>query len=135
MKKTLLRAAGAGSLLALLPLAAHAADDFTTTSTTDTANAAAVGTAGAGFAVFFIIIWLIMLAVGIFLFVFWILMLIDVFKRTNWEQENDRVLWIILVIILGYLGAIIYYFVIKRKLDSKATVSNTPPTQTPPAAQ
>ncbi len=140
MKKTVLKAAGAGSILALLPLAAHAADDFTTTSTTDAAATAAGGTAAAGLVGGILIFWLIFLVIGLALFIFWIIMLIDAFKRTNWQDDSQKNLWLILLIVsifvgLSGLAAILYYFIVKRALDSKATVSNTPPTQTPPAAQ
>ncbi len=124
MKKlTLAKIAGASAMLATLaPAVAHAAEyDYSTTD-------AATSTAGAGVAIVFLVIWLLAMAVGLFLFVFWIIMIIDVFKRTNWKQESDKTLWIILVIILGYLGAIIYYFAVKRPLDSKspAPVASAP---------
>ncbi len=143
MKKIVLKAAGAGSLLALLPLAAHAADDFTTTdptTATDAAATAAGGTAAAGLVGGLLIFWLIFLVIGLGLFIFWIIMLIDAFKRTNWQDDNQKNLWLIILIVsifvgLSGLAAILYYFIIKRALDSKATVANTPPTQTPPAAQ
>ncbi len=50
----------------------------------------------------------------IFLTVFWILMIIDVAKR-NFKNENDKVVWILIVILLSWLGATIYYFVIKKE--------------------
>jgi len=46
---------------------------------------------------------------------FWVWMLIDVLKR---DFEN-KVLWIILLLILGFLGAILYFFIIRRKLNKK----------------
>jgi hydrogenase-4 membrane subunit HyfE len=120
MKKLLKYGALAGSAMALMPLAARAAeDDMMTDYTATTADTAAATAAAGGFVATAFIIWGIMVVVGIALFVFWILMLIDVFKRTNWKQESDKTLWIILVIILGYLGAIIYYFAVKRQLDAK----------------
>jgi len=123
MKKlTSAKITGASAMLAsLAPVAAHAAEyDYSTD--------AATSTAGAGVAIVFLVIWLLAMAVGLFLFIFWIIMIIDVFKRTNWKQESDKTLWIILVIILGYLGAIIYYFAVKRPLDSKspAPVASAP---------
>ena len=55
----------------------------------------------------FIIFPLVMLAFSIF----WLWMLIDCIKR----QFNDKVLWIILIVFLNLLGAILYYFIVKRK--------------------
>lgn len=124
MKKLTKYGALAGAVMALAPLAARAADDMTDMNATDMGNmttttSAASTAAAGGIVAGALVIWGIMVIVGIFLFVFWILMLIDVFKRTNWKQESDKTLWIILVIILGYLGAIIYYFAVKRQLDAK----------------
>lgn len=43
--------------------------------------------------------------------IFWLWMLMDVIKR----QQEDRLMWVLILIFLAILGAIIYYFVIKRK--------------------
>jgi len=45
------------------------------------------------------------------LFVFWLWMLIDCAKR----EFDDKLLWIILLIFLGLIGAILYFFIVKRK--------------------
>lgn len=124
MKKLTKYGALAGVAMALAPLAARAEEAADIGSTTDMGSAASTATtastaAAGGILAGVFVIWGIMVVVGIFLFVFWILMLVDVFKRTNWKQESDKTLWIILVIILGYLGAIIYYFAVKRQLDPK----------------
>ena len=111
-----------GSLASLAPIAALAQDYDYSYSTTDGASAAA----GAGLGIGILIIWGIMMIVGIFLLIFWILMLVDAFKRTNWKQESDKTLWIVLIIVLGYIGAIIYYFAVKRALDKGG---KTPPAQ------
>lgn len=68
------------------------------------------------FFVFFAIFWVVSMLIGIAGFVVWIIMLIDIFKRTNWETQDDRTLWIILVLILGGPAAIAYYFIIYKKL-------------------
>ena len=87
-------------------------------------TATATGTAAAG-ALFggLLIFWLIAMVIGIALFIFWIFMLIDALKRTNWKQESDKNLWLILLIVglvvgLAPLAAIVYYFVVKRTLDA-----------------
>jgi RsiW-degrading membrane proteinase PrsW (M82 family) len=120
MKISTKLAAVSGLAVSLLPLAARAADDFTDTtdySATTASTTAASGAILGGF-IFFWIIWLIFFVVGILLFIFWIFMLIDVFKRTNWKQENDKIVWMLVVILLGGLGAVIYYFVEKKALDA-----------------
>ena len=42
--------------------------------------------------------------------IFWIWILVDCIKR----EFSDKVLWILLIVLTGFLGAIIYYFVVKR---------------------
>lgn len=44
----------------------------------------------------------------------WIWMIIDVSKR-EFEKENDKMLWILVVVLAGWIGALIYYFTIKRQ--------------------
>lgn len=51
--------------------------------------------------------------IGIAMTVFWILMLIDAAKR-QFTNENDKVVWILVLCLTQVLGAIIYYFVVKR---------------------
>ncbi|MBW3023165.1 PLD nuclease N-terminal domain-containing protein [Candidatus Woesearchaeota archaeon] len=58
---------------------------------------------------------LTLIALLIFLFVFWILMLIDCAKRKNWSSENEQLAWILLIVFLGFLGAIMYHFIVKTK--------------------
>lgn len=120
-----------GAAMSLAPLAARAAeydyDYTTTTSSGDTAAAAAFGGV-------FLIFFLIAIVVGLALFIFWIFMLVDAFKRTNWKDDNQKNLWIIILIVgfvVGFSGiaAIVYYFAVKRALDKGASAP------TPVAAQ
>jgi len=126
MKKLLKYGALAGTAMALMPLAARAAEDdmvtdYTVTSTADTAAATAAGGALLGGLLIF---WLVFAVIGLALFIFWIFMLIDCIKRTNWKQESDKNLWLILLIVglvigVGPIAAIVYYFAVKRQLDAK----------------
>lgn len=78
------------------------------------ANAAAVaGTAIAGIFLFLILIWLAIIVGMILLMIFWIFMIVDVAKR-KFKEENDKIVWILVVILANWIGATIYYFVIKR---------------------
>ena len=56
-------------------------------------------------------IFIIIFAVAIFFFLFWLRMLIHAAKSTN----PNKVVWIILIVLTQVLGAVIYYFVVKRK--------------------
>ena len=62
---------------------------------------------------FLMVFYLGFFALILLSFVFWIMMLVDCAKR-KFKNENDKVVWIIIVAILGVLGAVVYYFVIKR---------------------
>lgn len=78
----------------------------------------------------FLIIWLV---VGIAAFVFWLVMLIDAIRR-EFSNPNDKVLWIVLMVIFGILGAIIYYFAGRPKgtlpQGPKPAAASSPPPPT-----
>jgi hypothetical protein len=73
----------------------------------------AMGTFVGSFVLFFIIAWLAFVVLMILALIFWIFMLIDVAKR-NFKNENDKIIWVIIVALLSWIGALIYYFVIKK---------------------
>ena len=74
--------------------------------------------AGEGLAITFVLLIgfliLLIIALAIFALVFWIMMLVDAAKR-KFKDSTERVLWIILMVFTGLIGAIIYYFVVKKK--------------------
>ena len=47
--------------------------------------------------------------VGFALFVFWIIQVIDVIRR-DFGPGNTKVIWVLVVILLGWIGALIYVF-------------------------
>lgn len=61
---------------------------------------------------FIIIIWVII--ISILLFIFWIFMIVDCAQR-EFKNPNDKVLWILIIVLVHWIGAIIYYFVVKRQ--------------------
>lgn len=68
-----------------------------------------------------ILIMLIILLIFVFAILataFWIWMIVDCAKR-NFKNENDKILWILVIVLAGIIGAIIYYFVIKYEQDKK----------------
>ncbi len=118
LSKTLTSAGAVSAVLALMPAVAMARDDYSYDySTTSTATSSA---AAGGFAVVAIIFMVLYIAFIVFCLVFWIMMLIDAAKRTNWKNESDKTLWIVVVALLGALGGAIYYFAVKRPLDKAA---------------
>jgi len=91
--------------------------------TTENAASAAIGTGVAGIMGVFICIYALAFAAGIFFFVVWIIALVDCAKRENLEfpspSENSKVLWILIIIFAGGVGAIVYYFVVMKKMPRK----------------
>src|SRR5690606_39088261 len=79
----------------------------------------AEGTASGLFGVLFICIWCgtIILAFG--LTAIWILSIIDILKRDNWKNENDKVVWLVLVLLVNIVS-IYYYFFYRKQLDAQS---------------
>ena len=52
-------------------------------------------------------------------FVFWLWMLIDCLKRPDDKfaigGNNAKLIWVLVIIFTGFIGALIYYFIIKIK--------------------
>jgi hypothetical protein len=59
--------------------------------------------------------------------VFWIVTLVDVLQRNDWEfpshqqGSGDRVVWVLVVLLLHIVGAIIYYFVVMKPYPRSRT--------------
>lgn len=70
----------------------------------------ALKTAGVFFGSF---MFLFMLA-GAASFIFWLMMLLDCVKR-DFAKPNDKVIWVLVIIFIQAIGALIYYFVVKKK--------------------
>ncbi|OQA21283.1 MAG: hypothetical protein BWY60_00752 [Actinobacteria bacterium ADurb.Bin346] len=101
--------------------------------TGEDATAAALGTATAGFAgiwILLIFVWLIAWGAGIFFFVIWIISLVDCAKRDAMDfpnaTDNTKIIWILIIVLAGGIGALIYYIVIMRQSPRK---KNLPPAQ------
>lgn len=67
-----------------------------------------------GFWLFFIFLWLFIMLVAFGGTILWIWALIDVAKR-EFKNKDDKTLWILIVVLTGLIGAIIYYFMIYKK--------------------
>jgi len=74
---------------------------------------------GEDMAILFGAAWLLFLlfALAILAVVFWIMMLINcaTMPDKKIKKYGGKVAWILILVFLGLLGAIIYYFVVKRK--------------------
>lgn len=66
---------------------------------------------GAGFA---ILLWLFLALIGVFLFIFWILMLVNAITNSR-LSGTEKIVWVLVIIFLHFLGALIYFFVGRRQ--------------------
>lgn len=53
-----------------------------------------------------------LIIVAVLVLVFWIWMLVDAAKR-HFRKDVEKVLWIIGIVIFGWIGALVYFIVIK----------------------
>ncbi len=60
-------------------------------------------------AVVFFLIWGFFALVGIATTVFWIIEIVDVARR-QFTDSTTKLVWLLVVILLHFLGSIIYYF-------------------------
>ncbi|MFK7788742.1 MAG: PLDc N-terminal domain-containing protein [Phycisphaeraceae bacterium] len=51
---------------------------------------------------------------GLVFFVFWLWMLIDCCTK-KFPQENDKIIWVLVIALVGPLGALVYFFVGRPK--------------------
>jgi len=73
-------------------------------------------------------IFIVLGIIGIIATVFWVLMIVH--AATN--NIEGRVVWILLMVFLGVIGAIIYYFVVKRNFAKRPSQTMGPMTMNPP---
>ena len=83
---------------------------------------------GAGIAGIWIFCSIIAGLIGLFLFILWIITIVDAAKRKNEEfpgaGENTKTVWLVILIAswvvgLNWLAAIIYYFAVMKKMPRK----------------
>lgn len=70
------------------------------------------------FGILFVLFWVLFVGIMLAGFVFWIFMIVDVSRR-NFPKSDDRILWILVVVLAGMIGAAVYYFVVVRKGKKK----------------
>ena len=73
----------------------------------------------------FLGLWMISLLIqcliglfGVFSFIIFIISLIDIINRTNWKEENDKIIWLLLIFFIPF-AQFYYYFVMRKILDEK----------------
>jgi len=77
----------------------------------DPAAAAAVGTAAVGLGIAWILFLLVFFGIGFFI---WLWALIDVIRR-QFPNQNDKTLWLIIVILLYWIGGVVYLIAGRKK--------------------
>jgi len=72
------------------------------------------GVFGLGIGVVFLLIYAVIGLIGLISLIIWILMLIDAVTNPS-LSSNERLLWILLMVFVGIIPSIVYYFVVKRR--------------------
>ena len=57
----------------------------------------------------FLALWIILWVIGIAATIFWLWMLID--ALTHEPTTNDKILWVLVIGFLHFIGALVYFFV------------------------
>jgi prolipoprotein diacylglyceryltransferase len=65
-----------------------------------------------------------MVILGVLVFVFWISMLIDCLKR-KFKEDSEKIVWVIVIVFTGIIGALIYYFIVKTKDKKRVCCPHT----------
>ena len=66
------------------------------------------------FWIFMMLVWLVIMVIGLGGTILWVWMLIDCARRT-FPKNDDKVVWILVIVFTHLIGAVIYYFMVKRK--------------------
>lgn len=127
MRRTLISLTFAVSLLfsLLAPVLAQPVSDLNPVGVAATTGVAGIFTVlfGVVYMLFSCLLPLGMFAIVGLLIAFWIVMLIDVIRREENEfpgtGKDQKMLWLLIVILTSYLGAAIYYFMIYKKAPLK----------------
>jgi|SRR3989304_8417547 len=104
-------------------------DSFDYSTTTDIGPDAVAGVA-AVFGGFFLIMMVVLVVLGIFT----IWMFIDAIIRNDNEYPNGngKIMWILLILFVGFIPAVIYFFVVKKKIPRGSGGGQAPPANTVP---
>lgn len=78
---------------------------------TPDAAAAASGVAAAGLGIAMLLFWVLFVGVG---GIIWIWAIIDVIRR-QFTNPSDKTLWVVIVILLGWIGGIVYLIAGRKK--------------------
>lgn len=54
------------------------------------------------------------IVIGVLFLAFWVWMIVDRAKR-NFKSSNEKIIWILIILFAKFLGAVIYFFVVKNR--------------------
>jgi len=66
---------------------------------------------------FALVFWLLGVALGLAIFAFWIWMLINAITNKA-LSTGERIVWVLVVVFLNFLGALIYFFVGRSRSEA-----------------
>jgi SNF family Na+-dependent transporter len=104
----------------LMPVSAFAIkvqDDLTYEFNSTTSSGEEMGAVGT--IIFFAFICFI-IVIAFTTTIVWVLSIIDILKRENWKSENDKMIWLLLVIFVNIVS-LYYYFFYRKTLDKAGT--------------
>ncbi len=106
----------------LLPLLAFAQTTTATSSGQPVPTTLATSSAGASLGIIALIIPIVIVVIAIIALVFWVKMLIHAIKN----PIDHKPLWIIILLAFGIIGAIVYYFAVKKNASTASATPSTP---------
>ncbi|HMP84573.1 MAG TPA: PLDc N-terminal domain-containing protein [Verrucomicrobiota bacterium] len=74
-----------------------------------------------GFELLFLLGFLLLIPLGIAMFVFWVWMLVHAAQNKGLD-DGERVAWILIIALVHFLGALLYFFIGRPKARRLATV-------------
>ena len=77
------------------------------------------------------VMWLLMLGLSVGVTVLWVWMLVDAAQR-QFKDDNTRLMWVLIIVLAGWVGAAVYYFVGRKEgvmPEGPASPPQQPPTQ------
>lgn len=88
---------------------------------------------GLGFGLGFFALIGLMICVGVGLFALWLWMLIDCAQAPeNPADPNQRIVWILILVFTGWIGAALYFFIVRQpRLTAQAGRQGSAPTWPP----
>src|SRR5688572_8947761 len=72
---------------------------------------------------------ILFMLIGLVGFVFWVMMLVHAVKN----PIKDKAVWIIVILLFNLMGAVVYYFAVKRGMRTTGAVAAPPAPTSPPA--